>query len=320
MPPFLPSVLNSPARAPPPPDNGPGPVPRSLRVAVIVASVGRPGQIAQMQRLMTAQSEPPDMLIFSVTSQHDLPEDLPQGPNLRVVLGALGLCTQRNVALDSLGDEFDLVVFYDDDFIPAPDSLSRIRTFFATHAEVAGATGHVLADGKNSSGIDYETATRLVRQHVGLGLNPNCIVTDLHGLYGCNMVYRTACIGTNRFDERLRLNGWQEDIDFAASLRGRGRIVLTFAFCGVHQGIKQGHLPCHRLGYSQVINPSYLVRKGTMPLSYALRLILCAVLTNHLRFCFPEPWINRRRRALGNWIGLLDLLRGRLTPERIENL
>jgi hypothetical protein len=119
------------------------------------------------------------------------------------------------------------------------------------------------------------------------------------------MVYRASAIGSCRFDERLRLYGWQEDVDFAASLSSRGRIVKTFAFSGVHQAVKYGRTSGVRLGYSQVVNPLYLVRN---------------VLANHLKTFKPEPRIDRAGRMKGNWIAFRDLMLGRLMPERIEAL
>ncbi|MFN9505021.1 MAG: glycosyltransferase family 2 protein, partial [Rubrivivax sp.] len=73
-------------------------------------------------------------------------------------------------------------------------------------------------------------------------------------------------------------------------------------------------------GYSQVINPVYLARKGTMSMSYARRLILKNVAANHLKALRPEPWVDRMGRVRGNWIGFMDVIKGRVTPERIESL
>jgi glycosyltransferase involved in cell wall biosynthesis len=296
------------------------PIVEDLSVVVVIASLGRPELITQMCALMEQQSRAPDLLLFSVVSDADLPPGFRESDTIKVLKGNKGLCAQRNTALDYLADRYDLIVFYDDDFVPAPSSVARIRTFFATHPDVAGATGNVISDGINTAGIGFDEAQDILRRHEERDFSPNCIVMSLVGLYGCNMVYRTAAIGDARFDERLKLYAWQEDVDFAASLRSRGRIVKTFAFSGVHQGVKFGRTPGLKLGYSQVINPSYLARKGTMPRGFALRLIVRNMLANHLKCLKPEPWVDRLGRVKGNWIGLSDLLRGRLTPERIETL
>nr|WP_086492211.1 glycosyltransferase [Novosphingobium panipatense] len=291
-----------------------------LSVAVVIASFGRPQLLAQMYKLIQEQTVGPDALIFSVVSDSDVSEDYADRHGVQVIFGQKGLCAQRNRALDALGSTYDLIVFYDDDFVPSRCSLEGIKRFFASHPEVVGATGNVIGDGARGPGIPFEIARELIADHESRKFSPNCIVTSLEGLYGCNMVYRASAIETSRFDERLSLYGWQEDVDFASSLSSRGRIVKTFAFSGVHQGVKYGRTSGVRLGYSQVINPIYLVRKGTMSTSFATRLIVRNVVANHIRVFKPEPWIDRVGRVRGNWIAARDLLLGRLLPERIEVL
>jgi hypothetical protein len=39
-----------------------------------------------------------------------------------------------------------------------------------------------------------------------------------------------------------------------------------------------------------------------------------------MRALRPEPWVDRRGRARGNWLAMFDLLRGRVVPERILEL
>jgi len=133
------------------------------------------------------------------------------------------------------------------------------------------------------------------------------------------MACRVAVIGSARFDEASPLCGWQEDIDFAAQIEGER--IKTDAFAGVHRGAKSGRETAgQRLGYSQIANPWYLWRKGTMTPRFALRLATRNMAANHLKSLRPEPWIDRRARAAGNWRALFDILRGRAHPERILSL
>ena len=67
----------------------------------------------------------------------------------------------------------------------------------------------------------------------------------------------------------------------------------------------------HLLGYSQVANVAYLMRKGSIPAGLGLRLIARNMLANHLKMLRPEPWVDRRVKARGNWMALGDLLHGR---------
>jgi hypothetical protein len=115
----------------------------------------------------------------------------------------------------------------------------------------------------------------------------------------------------------LPLYAWQEDVDFAARVRHRGRLVVTDAFYGVHQGVKGGRLAGVRLGYSQIVNPIYLIRKGTLSRAAGVKLIARNFLMNHTKAFYPEPWIDRGGRCKGNWLGIIDVIRRRDHPKRI---
>jgi hypothetical protein len=41
------------------------------------------------------------------------------------------------------------------------------------------------------------------------------------------------------------------------------------------------------------------------------------LLANFAKVIRPEPWVDRRGRVVGNMLGFLDLIRGRLHPTRI---
>jgi hypothetical protein len=131
---------------------------------------------------------------------------------------------------------------------------------------------------------------------------------------------RADQIGALRFDERLVLYGWQEDIDFTSQLGRYGRIVSLSSLIGVHLGVKGGRLSGVRHGYSQVINPVYLLRKGTMPVGFAVDLIARNVAANVARCVWPEPYVDRRGRLKGNLLAAYHLLRGRIEPEYVLNL
>lgn len=292
----------------------------SLRVAVILASTGRPGNLATSIRHLKSQSKPPSAIMLSVVSDKDIPSSPEILENIQSVMGPKGLPAQRNTGLRELPTGYDIVAFFDDDYVPSHYCIENIARFFESVPDVVGANGFLIADGINSSGIATEDAELLISAYDASSVYDDAIVKDLSGLYGCNMAYRISAIEDARFDERLKLYGWQEDIDFAAQLLKRGRIVKTHAFAGVHQGVKGGRTSGFRLGYSQIINPLYLARKGTMKRSYALKIIIQNILANHAKSMWPEPWVDRIGRVKGNWLGIADALRGRFTPERIEQL
>lgn len=297
----------------------------AIKISVIVCSVGRPGCLAYLVTRLNQQTLLPTRILLVVPSAADappegsLPAGLPVAPE--IVLSPKGLPRQRNRGLELAEGSSDFIVFFDDDFIPSRHALSRAVEAFATFPDVNGMTGQLIADGINGPGITPEEAgARVDVWDAATGdaaaRVPPRARHDLVGLYGCNMAYRTAAIAGIRFDERLPLYGWQEDIDFGA--RVPGRRIATDAFAGVHCGVKVGRETAgQRLGYSQIVNPIYLLRKGTLSPKFALRLCARNFAANHLRAFRPEAWIDRRARVRGNWIALIDLARGRADPARI---
>ncbi|WP_417585474.1 glycosyltransferase family 2 protein [Pelagibacterium sp.] len=293
----------------------------SLKIAVIIASIGRPGNVATLLRILSQQSVLPSQVILSIEKDVDAPpqEQLP-GLNVKYVLGPRGMTAQRNRGLERLSADTDIVIFYDDDFVPSTFALEGIGRFFLDHQEVAGATGVLLADGILGAGISPQAALEKVAKADRMQAE---IRTDIlayrKALYGCNMAYRLSMIQGLRFDEALPLYGWLEDIDFGGQIQHP--MAYTNAFTGVHCGEKRGRETSgKRLGYSQVCNPVYLWRKGTADKATMRKQILRNILANHVKLFFPEPWVDRKGRAIGNWIATFDLLCGKAHPGRILDL
>ena len=142
-------------------------------------------------------------------------------------------------------------------------------------------------------------------------------VVDHVGAYGCNMSLRSSLVGDLRFDERLVLYGWQEDIDFTSRMRSKGRVVSVTSITGVHLGIKTGRVSGERFGYSQVANAIYLIRKGSVPASFALPLMFRNIAANLAKSLWPEPYVDRRGRLRGNLRAILHVAMGRIEPEYI---
>jgi GT2 family glycosyltransferase len=123
-----------------------------------------------------------------------------------------------------------------------------------------------------------------------------------------------------RFDELLPLYGWYEDVDFSRQLAPFGSIVRISTACGVHLGIKSGRTSGLRLGYSQIANPIYLARKGSVSWPFALASLLSRSAKNMLRSLAPESYVDRRGRLMGNFVACKELVTGRLCPSKITAL
>lgn len=294
-------------------------------LAIVVASVGRPEELGRWIGHVAAQTCKPVEMIWAVTCDADLPRGAADDPGtpLRIVRSAPGSAAQRNAALDALSGGASIVAFFDDDYIPTRTCIADILASFAAMPDVAGLTGSLLADGINGPGIPYPAASDLIARHeraIAASGRPALSFEPWDGLYGCNMALRAELLQAVRFDERLPLYAWQEDIDFAARAACGRPIGRTNGFFGIHQGIKRGRTSGRRFGYSQIANPAYLYAKGSMSRRKMLNLTCRSLLANHARALRPEPWVDRRGRLVGNWMALLDLARGRADPERILEL
>jgi GT2 family glycosyltransferase len=210
------------------------------------------------------------------------------------------------------------VAFFDDDFVADGGWLEAAARAFRDDADVVGFTGRVVADGIHGPGLSFDHALNTLAADKEPA-QPSRI--EPFSPYGCNMAFRLSAIDELRFDERLVLYGWQEDRDFGAALAKRGgRLIKCTSARGVHMGAKAGRVAGDRLGYSQIVNPIYLLRKGTMTGAEAANHIFGNVVSNLLRALKPEPFIDRRGRLRGNLRGFADVLQGRIEPERAATI
>ena len=266
--------------------------------------------LAELRR----QSRPPDRVLVCGAAAQDVTGIDPAG--LEVFTAPRGISRQRNAVLDAAGD-CDVLVFFDDDFLPAPGFLAAMEAAFRTDPALVAATGHVIADGARGPGLTLAEGRALLAADTGPP--PGAGAVPAYNAYGCNMARRLAPIRAHglAFDPDLPLYSWYEDIDLCRRLAPHGRILALPQARGVHLGVKSGRTSGVRLGYSQIANPVYLARKGSYEWRRALRSMARHLAINTLRSFRPEPWVDRGGRLRGNLLALADLARGRCDPRRI---
>lgn len=288
--------------------------PSKTRIAVAIATSGRPEILRQTVSLLSEQRRPADRILICPAQDGDV-DILSLPSHVEVVQSSRGLPRQRNALLRACKD-IDLITFFDDDFFPHELYLAEVEDLFRREANVVMATGDVIADGILGPGLRPDEALTILS---GAGaLSPEQL-WDVPNGYGCNMTVRAqpARDLELEFDERLPLYGWLEDVDFSRRLAQAGRIVKSNRLRGVHLGAKGGRTSGFRLGYSQVANPVYLARKGTLERRRAIKQVTRNLLANIVKSGWPEPWVDHRGRLVGNLQAAFDAVRGRLHPERI---
>lgn len=294
-----------------------------IKIAIGIATAGRREQLALTLRQLAHQTVAPYRVLVCPASPEDFDESaLPDlGAPVIGVTGPRGLCAQRNAILAKALD-CDVLLFIDDDFYLAPDYLACLAQVFTAHPDIAIVTSHPEHDGATGPGLTHDFAIAALSARQLPKRNDASEVSDTYGGYGCNLGVRLSVVFAHdiRFDENLPLYGWLEDIDFSRRVAPFGRVVASSQLYGVHLGTKRGKSSGVRLGYSQVVNPVYMIRKGSMSWAYGLKHILRNVLKNAARALVAEPWVDRRGRAKGNMIALCDLVLRRSDPQRILDL
>lgn len=230
-----------------------------------------------------------------------------------------GIPRQRNLAIDELNRSGFLsspsfCAFLDDDLRPANQWLEQAAAAFQSDA-IAGLQGHLISEGRlRTAGLGEQDAAEFLRND-----RPpeSSRLKTSSTLYGCNMAFRNFVLTSCRFDERLPLYAWLEDVDFSGQAKKRGRLVKAPLCRSVHMRVGGGRIEDTKLGYSQISNPIYLVNKRTLGGMRASYLASRGLASNLIRGVGQPQY---RRRLRGNLLAISDCLRLRFTPERASQL
>lgn len=240
-------------------------------------------------------------------------------PNVAVAVPVKkGSAAQRNACLGQVATAY--ILFLDDDVVLAPSYIESMEALFDQRTDIAVAMAHMAADGaRTDSGHSHGQARQILDR-----LSPGGRVQPVPSVIGCNMFVRTEVARAVRFDERLPLYGWLEDLDFSTRAVSLGGIVINGETALVHLGSTVGRTSGLRFGYSQIVNPLYLWKKSGVPslsrliVHFWLRLVLSNLAHSLIRSSRSRE--DRPGRLKGNLLAFGDLLRGRITPERIVSL
>ncbi|MCB4207985.1 glycosyltransferase family 2 protein [Arthrobacter sp. UM1] len=296
-----------------------------MKHALVVATVNRHETLTKLLDSLRELDPHPSELVISAPAESDIPPAAREPFPFPVViaLGARGSSAQRNKGVDALTTAPDTVAFLDDDSVPRRDFFARVERHFAEHPDSSAMTGRVVLEGTgrlpNLSDAEItEALERSLRDDAAQSPGP----AEPHNqLYGCNMVFRLEDFNRFRFDERLPLYSWLEDTDLARALMKAGRRIyrdpaVVIAHRRDASGGRQSHV---RFGYSFVSNWAHLHQKGHVDRRDLPGVVLVVGKNAVGSIWGPErEW--RRLRLKGNLLALGDLLRGRVTPERILDL
>lgn len=304
--------------------------PISEKIILIVATKGRPAEVAILMKRLATQNVMPQIVIIVGSSREDISMVSPAASSgfetVLLVSDVAGITFQRNEGLRWLIKherlhEDSLVIFFDDDFRPADDWIQQCSGLMDGSADVVGLTGLVLADGAQSGAIDEDKATLFLEGRIAP--TPHWASGDqreIDSVYGCNMAFKGSVMLKCKFDENLPLYAWQEDRDMTGQVGRYGRVLFVPSCCGVHLGSKGGRTSGLRFGYSQIANMIYMFRKGTTNSHNLKKFVARALISNTVHSLYNRRNVDYFGRLRGNLMAISDLLRGRADPRRILDL
>ena len=289
-----------------------------METTVVICSAGRPVILHETVLGLLKQTVQPASIILSLCAENSALSETQGLPLVRCILGPKGLASQRNTAIPFVRTRYTL--FLDDDVELASDYIEQMERLFAADPTIVGASGGVAADGAPARvPIDRRVAARAIREYTG---SRDCV--PFKDVYGCNMFVRSDVLQVERFDERLPLYGWLEDLDFSLRLKKHGRIVRHRGALVAHLATRSGRTSDLRYGYTKIANPWYLWRKkvlSSLP-EVIVRYWVKTTLANLLRAFLSNgpPGVDYRKRLIGNLMAYRDLTLFRLDPQNILNI
>jgi glycosyltransferase involved in cell wall biosynthesis len=280
---------------------------------VIIASTRRPQALHDTLESLSEQSSPPDRVVLSLVQPDDFDGRWPKGLTGITVIEAAGASAQRNAGIRHLLPGTRVVVFLDDDVTLAPDCLGNGEVVFRERPDLMILSGTFLRDG----GIGHPEARELL---IHTPRPASAAFTPASSCYGCLLFVRRILLEKETFDERLSGYSFLEDVDFARRGMRHGQVGHFSGAVYVHLRIGSGRVNDRQFGYTQMVNPFYLYRKGSLHFRELGQCWFSGLASNVVFSFLGQFWgrvpTDYRRRLTGNLKGLWELLLGKAAPER----
>lgn len=275
--------------------------------SAVVCTLARPDRLRRaLDALAACDPAPLEILVVDGDEAASARGVVDGFPGVRWVPSPRGLTRQRNRGIDEAGG--DVVAFFDDDAVPAPDVFAWLARAYAD-PDVVGATGRVVEPGDHRRGGRGSLARRLA---TGWG-KPGTFTAggyprrfppaegdfDVEFMQGAFLTARRPLAAELRFDESLPGYGLAEDEDFSRRLSQRGRIRYVGGAVVHHDNEGFGGRDRRGFGRDVVVHRTHLFRKN-FPQTPAAR----AAFRYHLLVLVAHRVVNR------DWDGVRGLLDG----------
>ena len=292
-----------------------------MKIAFVVATKDRPGDLRTMLRSLADQSRRPDQVVIvdsSAAPVQSVAEEF-GGLNVKYIhVDRPSASGQRNTGIRAVDEGMDLIAFFDDDAVLEAGSLEVMLDFWATApAEMGGAAFNWLNFEPTGGGwLKQSAACRWlglyspVKGQVtpsGWQTMPEVVweTTMVQWLLSGASVWRKEVFQRFCFDEFFDGYSYLEDLDFSYSVGRHYKLAVVAGAGFKHYPSPSGRSGMVRFGKVEVANRLYFVCKHglSVPRCY-LGLLIRLVMT--LAGAFSLRWRQNLGRALGNCIGLVQ--------------
>jgi GT2 family glycosyltransferase len=285
-----------------------------MALAIIIPSFDRKVVLEASLNALLKHVGADDTIVVITCRKEDEPAI--ESPCLVSLSGRKGSSCQRNQGLEFLSASrqiYSAVLFIDDDVVLAPRFLENLLRLHSEFPEVAGFTVNVIADGAVTWEIPLQSAEiAAISWQEPCGFDSLILSKVPYG--GISM--RGDLLGRIQFDERLAEYGFMEDLDFFVRLRDFGSTGYAHN-CGlVHLAVGSGRTNQRKLGFSQIMNPLYLAKKGSLSWVDCSRHVTRVIAANF----FGAFRSRRRQRFIGNLLAWGFFLRKGPCPEMVARI
>ncbi len=298
------------------------------RIAFIIPTRNRLELLTQLLKSLQNQTVQADQVIVVDGS------DEPLEPSIREFLSPTvecvrvfppGLTKQRNAGIKALNDDITLAGYLDDDIILDNDAIEAMLYYWEECPDDVGGSSFHITNNELASPLvripgkllgklfwcDDFSQGKVLRSGFATPVIPVLKNTYTEWLCGGATVWKREILEDSKYDEKLGGSSYVEDIDFSFRAAKHYRLVVI-------QGAKVQHFPppfnprkSYSMGRMNVHHHYHFVKKNP---ELSVPLFCWAIIGESIILLFasvPKRSSYGIYKALGNIIGLFDMMRGK---------
>ena len=295
----------------------------SNRIALVVPTKDRPGDLRRMLNSVEAQSVHPEQIIIVDGSEAPIKNVLKELPDLNIKYVRVyppSLSKQRNAGMAAVDPSVTLAGYLDDDLVLEPGALEAMLRFWENAPEdIGGARFNIMNEElpravwlKSLFFLESRKRGQILPSGYQTSIGRVSTHTYVHWLSGGVTLWRRDVVREFAYDEWFQGTGYLEDVDYSYTIGKRYKLSVVADALVRHLSYPIRRESNYILGKWQTINRMYFVKKHRefwLPLCY-WSMVGEFLLNLGTAIRYIDSW--RLRRAWGNLAGLLYVVQGKI--------